>query len=252
MAVAKAHRRIAARRHAVADRFDLAVPEPRRERALRVVIRGELLDGRRRHRRCLRDIETNHLGCRVAEHPGDGFGIDVEIELRCRGDVTGTQRRAAHQVDLVDDRGEVLVDRKRGREVGLGADRDDREVIAVLADAIADELDAVLAHGFARRFGRAAPDPARSVDLLGGFEVATQRAGTPPRHGHVGSIEQFEDRERVVGGVPDGGVAGDGAHADDLDPVARERDRERNGIVAAWIGIEEDFPGHTPLSWAIE
>jgi len=162
----------------------------------------------------------------------------VGVRLARRPDHAAPDHEVADPVE------EPRIQRRRGREVGERSDPDDCQVVAVLGGQVADQAHRVVVDRPGFGLGQVAGDSARPVDLLGRLEVVCERRLTVRGHGHVAPAEQLQHRERVVRGVLEGRVAGDRRDPDDVEGVARERQRQRDRVVTAGVSIEQDGPCH--------
>jgi len=125
----------------------------------------------------------------------------VGVELPAAG-------RASHDDQPADACGGRRVDGEQQRDVGQGADGDDRDGLGGLPKAFGDEVDGVRVHGPGlRRRQRQAAQAVGAVDVLGGPGcLADQPARGTGRHRYVAAAREFQDAQRVGGGVGQIGI----------------------------------------------
>ena len=174
-----------------------------------------------------------------------GLGVGVDVELRDRGGVAGTEAAGAHGPDALE-----LFHGLRGLHHGEGhvGDRADHRQL---------HLAGVLLHQ--------ADDGVRRVDAFHGTELGVDEAAVAhavipvdiagvdgrPHQGPVGAlvdrrrggqVRDLHAHEAVEGGLLHRHVSADGGEGQDLVPQLAQAHDDGNGIIRAGIRIDDELP----------
>jgi hypothetical protein len=194
----------------------------------------------------MRQVESCHHDRDAGpEHHGRGVGVDVEIELGRRGDVAEGER-PAHQHDPPDAVADVRREAERQRDVGEWAERTERHGRGRGPQLGDDELHRVAAAGLSARRGEpGAREAVGAADELRRFERQHQRALGAPVDGNVRAAGELAHAQGVRRRLRDRDVARDRRDAAEIEPFARgERQQDRDGVVVARVGVDDDRLGH--------
>ena len=89
--------------------------------------------------------------------------------------------------------------------------------------------------------GQRYAEPGGAVDVVRVLEAALQGPGRPAVDWQPLDAEVVEEAERVSGGVGQGGVAAHGGQAQDVQVGRVERHHQREGVVGARVGVDDDL-----------
>lgn len=133
-----------------------------------VLTRLELGGAVLRDRDPVEDVEAVHVARHAGvEHDRRGFRVVPDVELRDRGRVADA-RRAAHEDDPLEVRGDLRVGAQQQCEVRLRRERDERHRRRVLEDGAAQQLDRALLDRAASGLGQHEPAEAVGAVHVGG------------------------------------------------------------------------------------
>ena len=185
------------------------------------------------------DVVADHADREAAaEHDRRRLGVAGDVELRHRRDVAEA-RRASHDRHFAHPPLQPGLPFQRHGEIRLRADQRDNQLAAVVRRKLDDQIDGVAVDRPAGRRRDVRPvQTGLAVNVPGMPRALDQRFGTSGRDRHVDPGE-FQDRERIAGGVGKRIVAVDGRDRDKVEMSGREQDGHR--IVMTGIAVDQDF-----------
>ena len=209
--------------------------------------RAKRINPRLGGQRLVRHIQRHHRQFAPGgEHDFGRFGIDINIELGCRGDVAHLKIRATHQHDFLhpgDDIGGLL---ERGGDIGQWAQRAQGDGAGGgSAQGFNDEIHRMPG---LQRHGRVVHlrpvQPGFAMHMFGGDQFAQHRRGASGEHRQIRAARQFADDPGVARCQRQRHIACDRCDAQHLDFSRRgEGQQNRHGVILSGVGIDNDLTG---------
>src|SRR4051794_3189689 len=209
---------------------------------------AELVDLVRVEKGLVGDVEPDHRDVdSTREDAVRGFRIRPDVELR-RGRDVALGDGAAHQDDAGDALPDAGVAGEEEGNIGQRPHGDEDDAVALL-EGRSDEVDRVPCGGPDLRGRQVGPvEAGLAVDMGCRPLLTDERPVAADVHRDVGAVDVLEDLERVGGRLLEGLVARDRGDTEHLHLGRGEREQERDGVVVAGIGVEDDGRSHQPLS----
>ncbi len=176
-----------------------------------------------------------------SEHRVRGLGVPPHVALRARRDVAAGVR-AAHRHDLLDRVDERGTRRECTGDVGERPGRHQRDRSGCPTQRLDQPLDG--AAGWGPLGGRQRQVWLQVPGSRGRVGSGAERSGRTLQHGYVGTADQVQHTQGVVGGVLDRDVAPDARDAEQVEARVQRGEHDRDGVVGAAVAVEHNPPGH--------
>src|SRR5262249_133269 len=200
------------------------------------------------------DVETDHGEWYAGvEDDSRSLGIDIEVELRRRRDVSAG-KRSTHDGDRFYHARDLGIGAQSSCHIGKWPDCNDSDLTWVLANDATNDL----AGSFSNRFcfwwrQLSAAESVLTVDIGSSNQSSSQRNTRAGGYRTLGAGSEFEQCESVWEGVFKRNVAGHRRDRFDLEFRRAQGKKDRHGVIGARIGIEDDanwFGGNSELRHA--
>ncbi len=192
-----------------------------------------------------RDVPTDELELQARpQHDVDGVRVGPHVVLGDGRDVADVIGDGAHHTVRGMRSGSDGIALERAGDVGQRPEGDERELAGVVVRRLQQGVDGVAGVGRAALEGEAdVAHAVGAVHVLGRDQRELERRRLTDVDRHVEAPAQLACVERVLDAELERHVAGHDADADHVDARVGQRDDERDGVVGAGVGVDEERAG---------